>query len=318
MASVFDRVVTFIESTDKEFTQSYLMGSLNINQAVASLACRKLVEKGILSYRQNGRVKIYSHSKNGETHVQNETTGNVIQTLHVPVDVQFGMISHITNMVLDGTAPSFLLTGMAGIGKTYAVRKEIETRELVKDLDYRWVSGKASPLGLYSVLHDNRTGLVVFDDCDDVLKQPGALAILKSALDLYKVRTISWPSKTVKDAGMDESFEFTGQVIFISNLDFSRIADALTSRTFKVDVNLTPEQVIEKIKMIIHDITPNGLVMSMEYKHDALSALIELKDEILAIGKNLDLRAFEKVCLLRQSAGPDNWDIVKKMIKYQI
>lgn len=337
-----DPVIDLINKTGGEFTINDIVDRMDVSRFTVGRAIDILLEKNNIEHVRGGRPKVYRNvndipeptvvssdpvhveptedsDKKIPSHYDHKDIPVIPPDQLIPVKDQFKMIEHITGMVLDGIAPSFLLTGMAGVGKTYAVRQEVLARDLQKDIDYQWLSGCASPLGLFRVLHDNRDGIVIFDDCDDVLKKPGSINILKSALDLYKTRVISWPSKTVADAGMDEHFEFTGQVIFISNLQFARIADALTSRAFKVDVHLTPDQVIEKIYMIIEDITPNGQVMPLEYKMDALEAFVDLKDEIIGLGKNIDIRAFEKACLLRQSVGDSGaWNDVKKMVKYQI
>ena len=326
----FNRAVSHIQEISGEFTIQDIAQILDISDGPVHKACAYLKEKGVLKARSNGkrgRGMIYSVLNTSiviETAVEEVATTDpmagpvTFQPVYIPVREQFEMIDHITGMVIDGTAPAFLLTGMAGIGKTWTVRNQLEEYGMKQNLDYKWISGKASSMGLYEVLQKNPTGMNVFDDCDDVLKDSGALNILKTALDLKQTKTISWPGQGTKRAKLEPEFEFSGQVIFISNLNFADLADALTSRTFKVDVQLTPEQVIEKIQLIIKEITPNGLSMSMEYKEDALEALISLKDDILALGKNLDIRAFEKACLLRQSAGDSGWGAVKEMIKYQI
>lgn len=337
-----DLIAEYCRNHGGEFTYQTVAEATNVSDSCASTHLNALVASGELLYRKESWTKLYCHTGTLDTEAPpvvapvvapivnqpvkvkkvkkvKKVIEPVVETRLISVTKQFEMISHIAGMVMDGVAPSFLLTGMAGVGKTYAVREELEARGLQKGVDYQWVSGKASPLGLFETLHNNREGIVIFDDCDDVLKIPGAIGILKSALDLYKTRVISWPSKCVSDRGLDEHFEFSGQVIFISNIDFSKLADALTSRAFKVDVYLTPDQVIEKLHMIIGDITPNGINMRMDYKQDALDAIVDLKDEILKLGKRLDIRAFEKACLLRQSAGDTGeWDHIKTMIQDQI
>jgi len=321
-------VLSLITETGGEFTVQDIADRAAVSYTTAIRAVQMSVDKGVVSYLRGNRPKIYRNENPSNPYQEILEISNKSKktkkikiekpVIQIPVQEQFEMIEHITGMVIDGTAPSFLLTGKSGVGKTWTVRKQLEEYGLVKDVDYKWISGRASPMGLYEVLHNNPAGMNIFDDCDDVLKDSGSISILKSALDLYKTRIISWPGQGTKRAELEPSFEFTGQVIFISNLDFSKVADALTSRAFKVDVQLTPEQVIEKIKIIIENVTPNGLAMSLKYKQDALEALIELKDDILAMGKNLDIRAFEKACLLRQSAGENGWKSVKSMIKHQI
>ena len=331
MAKVRDRIVNFVESNGKEFTVEGLANRLDISKQSVYNICNSLSDAGALSFRKDGRLKIFrkvdgvviekpvEKSIEPIDYIEPASIVPTVEPLIIPVQDQMDMIAHIAGMVIDGTAPSFLLTGMAGVGKTFEILKALQARGLKRGEDYKWISGKAAPMGVYRSLHDNRNSKIIFDDCDDVIKTKGCDGILKSVLDLKKVRTVSWPSKAIDDAGLEESFEFTGGIIFISNLPFTSIGGALSSRSFKVDVFLTPDQVIEKIKLIIHDIEPNGVPMDMEFKEDALETLIEIKDEVLALGKPLDLRAFEKACLLRESAEETgNWGRIRKMVKYQI
>ena len=53
------------------------------------------------------------------------------------------------------------------------------------------------------------------------------LNIIKSALDTYEKRTISWMAKMNKNDEYPQQFEFTGRIIIISKKsDFNGIASA--------------------------------------------------------------------------------------------
>ena len=67
--------------------------------------------------------------------------------------------------------------------------------------------------------------MLVFDDCDSILLDDISLNLLKGALDSGKKRKISWLSeyRALKEAGIPDSFNFHGSVIFITNLKFDKM-----------------------------------------------------------------------------------------------
>ena len=99
------------------------------------------------------------------------------------------------------------------------------------------IKGYSTPKGLYRTLFENRNGVIVFDDCDSVLRDPVSLNLLKGALDSYERRIISWRAD-IRDEDLPTSFEFRGRVIFISNLGSNQIDQAIISRSMAVDLKI--------------------------------------------------------------------------------
>ena len=58
-------------------------------------------------------------------------------------------LSQAVEMVAHGTAPSLIVVGQPGLGKTYEVTRTLQAMELERDLDYFHVKGYASARGLY-------------------------------------------------------------------------------------------------------------------------------------------------------------------------
>ena len=104
--------------------------------------------------------------------------------------------------------------------------------------DYAVIKGFSTPKAMYRALFENQDKLVIFDDCDSILKDLTALNILKADLDSYGKRTISWLTERESE-DLPTSFEFKGQVLFISNLPLDRMNSAIMSRAFTVDVSMT-------------------------------------------------------------------------------
>ena len=149
---------------------------------------------------------------------------------------------------------------------------------------------------------------LVLDDCDDVFKDITSQNLLKAALDSDEPRELSWSSrntvpidqsldKGVIDnieqgieqailAGGDEegkmpklpsTFRFKGRVIFISNLPHDKIPQPVISRSLLIDVTLTDNEMLERMKGVIGVIAKDTGVSEMEAE-SVLNRLIELAD----------------------------------------
>ncbi|MFK5951240.1 MAG: hypothetical protein QM500_20990, partial [Methylococcales bacterium] len=129
--------------------------------------------------------------------------------------------------------------------------------------------------------------LIIFDDCDSVLKDATSLNILKGALDNYDERVISWLSKGFISDDLPDSFKFTGRVIFISNLALTKIDGAVRSRTLSVDLSMTLQDKIDRMRAIIKNIEPD---YSLEVKTKVLNYLDDNKEK----AKEFNMRTFEK------------------------
>ena len=119
---------------------------------------------------------------------------------------------------------------------------------LVESTDFVHFKGRATAAGLFVTLYDNSDKIVVLDDCDSVFKDDDAVNILKGALDSYDTRKISYlTTKPLKDefgSHLPRSFEFTGKIIFISNISQSKLDEAIRSRSFVSDIDLTKKQML--------------------------------------------------------------------------
>lgn len=236
------------------------------------------------------------------------------------INERFGFVEKLVNMVSSGVQPSAVITGQGGLGKTYTVMKTLEKSGI---LDYNEVIRKAAvgssinmakvfvtikgystPKGLYRTLFENNKSVIVFDDCDSILKDPVALNLLKGALDSYGKRIISWNAESFgKDDDLPRTFEFTGKVIFISNMDQNNIDQAIRSRSMMIDLSMTDDQKIDRMEHIAatDEFMPE---YEAEHKSDALKLIRELKDEC----KEISLRTLISVTKIR-SANKDWKDL---------
>lgn len=210
----------------------------------------------------------------------------------LPVKDRFDYIQDLVHMVAKKVSPSILLTGTSGVGKSHLVQKTLAEAGMEKDKDYYVCKGHSSPLGLYQLLHDHRDDLIVFDDCDSVLRDDLSANLLKAALDSYDTRVIHWHSNKAEQMELESCFEFTGQVIFISNLSANKIDDAIRTRAFCYNLHLSPDEVHGYMKHIIADICPN---VGLDMKKEVLDYLYQFRN----VWNNYNLRTLIQAIRIR-------------------
>lgn len=238
-----------------------------------------------------------------------------VQESRFTINERFGFVTDMVAMLANGAQSSVVVTGPGGLGKSYTVTQALtacgfKDVSLLEDFavgtvlktakTFRVIKGYSTPKGLYRTLYENKDGVIVFDDCDSVLKDPVSLNLLKGALDSYSRRIISWRAD-IRDEDLPTSFEFKGRVVFISNLSSSNIDQAIITRSMAVDLSMTNKQKIERMKHLLD----SGEFMpefDKTIKADAMSLIERLQDSV----KELSLRTLIQVTKIRQSAGK-NW-----------
>jgi len=225
----------------------------------------------------------------------------------------FNNLERLTKMVGKGIQPSLVITGSAGTGKTFLVKDTLTKMGLTESNEFVHFKGRATAAGLFVTLYDNCDKIIVLDDCDSVFKDPDAVNMLKAALDSYDTRNISYiTSKPLKDqfgTHLPRSFEFTGKIIFISNLDQSTLDEAIRSRSFVSDISMTTEQMFMRIE---------GLMEKMEdkiptkAKQQAMTIMKELHEKYDGISVNL--RSFIKAARICAMGFENAKDMVAEQI----
>jgi hypothetical protein len=226
------------------------------------------------------------------------------------INERFGFVEKLVNMVASGVQPSAVITGEGGLGKTYTVTKTLEANGYkdISDLAdfqvgtiintrkcFTMVKGYSTAKGLYRTLFENNKSIIVFDDCDAVLKDPVALNLLKGALDSYGKRIISW-NADMRDDDLPRSFNFEGRVIFISNMDQDRIDQAIRSRSMMIDLSMSATQKIDRMEFIAKsdEFMPE---FELSHKMDALGLIREVAND----AKEISLRTLISVTKIRAS-----------------
>jgi hypothetical protein len=246
-----------------------------------------------------------------------------MQESRFSINQRFGFVCDMVKMLAAGNQASVIVSGPGGLGKTFNVVKTLVASGL-KDIShlaefevganinikkaFKVVKGYATPKGLYRTLYENRESVLVFDDCDSVLKDPVSLSLLKGALDSYEKRIISWRAD-MKDEDLPLSFEFKGRVVFISNLPSNALDQAIISRSLAVDLSMTNQQKVDRMRWLLEqsDFMPE---VATKIKLEAITLIESIKDK----AKELTLRTLVQATNIRQNGGA-NW---KDLAEYAI
>lgn len=243
------------------------------------------------------------------------------KAIDFPINQRFEFVGKIVNMIANRITPSVVITGEGGLGKTHTVIESLEraglrnVTDLIADVDigtvttdetmFVVVKGYSTAKGLFKLLFEHRNATIVFDDCDSILKDPDALNLLKGALDSYDKRYITW-NTSFSDDNLPSMFQFTGGVIFVSNLTQDKINQAIRSRSMCIDLSMTVDQKIDRMDYIVNrdNFLPN---VPSVMKFEAFEFLKTNRNE----AREINLRTLINVAKIRQ-AGDKDWEQLAK------
>ena len=215
---------------------------------------------------------------------------------------KFDQTSALVKLVADGKASGLLLAGQPGIGKSRIVINTLASTGMIRGLSYMHRKGYASPLGFYQLLYRNPDILSVLDDYDKILRDRIGIDMLKAVLDHDKQRTLSYDSTSLDSKGMKRSFDYTGQLIFISNQRLENIDEAVYSRCLKRDLVLDPDEILARMYDLIYVMEPET---DIEIKLEVIQFLNDQRD-VLYETDRFNLRVFSNAIDLH-STGRNDW-----------
>lgn len=284
--------------------------SISFDKASGKYSCD--IKGNIFKTGKRDYVEYMYRKITGVKKTYDEIAGTVkeVKSDRFCINQRFSFVEKLISMVASGVQPSAVITGQGGLGKTYTVMKTLVNAGYVDgstlaDFEvgaavnrsklFVTVKGYSTAKGLFRTLYENNGSVIVFDDCDSVLKDPVALNLLKGALDSYGKRVISW-NADMKDEDLPRSFDFTGKVVFISNKAQNDIDQAIRSRSMMIDLAMTLDQKIDRMEFIAksEEFMPE---YSIEVKTDAMSLIKALKNDC----KEISLRTLISVSKIRAS-----------------
>lgn len=172
---------------------------------------------------------------------------------------QLDSLKTAMKLLMSNATNSIYLAGRGGTGKTQNVEDELHAAGKTDGDGFFKVTGSASTAGIYRILFQHRKEILLFDDSDGAFLDVDSRNLFKAASDTKKIRKISWQKggKSYVDpddydweneGDQDElprSFEFTGKIIGISNLQLNKLDPdgALRTRGYIINVDPTNEEI---------------------------------------------------------------------------
>jgi hypothetical protein len=265
-------------------------------------------------FRNDGQPR-QKRDGSGPVNMKITAPTNQVVPSRFSINQRFGFVTDMVDMVAQGDQASVIICGPGGLGKSHTVMTALKNKgfadiTLPDDFaegdrinsrkSYTVVKGYSTAKGLYRTLFENQDGVIVFDDCDSVLKDPVSVSLLKSALDSYSRRIITWRAD-FKDEELPNSFLFKGRVVFISNMSSQAMDQAIITRSLCVDLSMTTEQKVERMQHLIgnEDFMPE---YDARHKREAMQLIASVQDRV----KELSLRTLIQCTKIRK-ANTRNW-----------
>lgn len=224
---------------------------------------------------------------------------------------EFGEVE-CTCIKVDHPRALFVIDDYVCTHNTHNVEKALAETGRTDGNGYFKNTGSASPVGIYILLYEHRDEIILFDDSDGALADQDGRNLLKAATDTKKVRKLAWTKKSssfVNPDDIDEDnpkegvypkwFEFTGRVIFISNLPINKLDPdgALRTRALMINIDPTDMELVEFFYKICDTIElDDGLELTHDHR-------IEVIDEIKKSAKDLSIRKLVRSLNIRASMG---------------
>lgn len=246
--------------------------------------------------------------------VQNETDDEIASRLAE----RFSILEVLTNAAVKGEARALVVSGPAGLGKSYTVEKALESWD-PEQINHTIVKGYVKTTGLYKLLYQYRNAgqVLVFDDADTIFYDDNSLNLLKAVCDTTERRVVSYLAETnmVDEESAERiprSFAFEGTIVFITNLDFDSLIErghklaphlqALVSRSHYIDLAMkTRRDYMVRIRQVVSAgmLKAQGLTPSQE--KEVLDFLNAKQDRL----REMSLRMALKIGALVKMGG--NW-----------
>lgn len=208
-------------------------------------------------------------------------------TVYSDPKLVFQDIEDMVKVVAKGKTKSLVICGDAGVGKTFHVTKAVEEVLGKESPNFVVHKGmKASPRAFYKDMFMDAEKCVILDEADPILNNEDIIIMLKSALDTSGTPSFEYLTGTARVTGnqaevraecdsireeilagamptfsmngkvgqnaviLPSKFYFDGSMIFISNLPYDKIDDAVKSRSLFIDVHLCAKDTFNRMKSI--------------------------------------------------------------------
>lgn len=259
-------------------------------------------------------------SVNLDAPVSIETDAEIAEKLND----RFSILEMMTKAAVNGDARAVIVSGPAGLGKSYTVEQELAAWD-PNETNHTIIKGFVRATGLYKTLYNYREAgqVIVFDDSDSIFFDDVALNLLKAVCDTSEKRRVSWLTEGVmidEDSGerVPRGFEFNGTIVFITNYDFDAMIDkghklaphlqALMSRAHYIDLAMkTRRDYVVRIKQVLDQ----GLLSKSGLSEDQVKEVVDFIDSNTDRLRELSLRMALKLGAIRKLGG--SWQKVARV-----
>ena len=234
-------------------------------------------------------------------------------SIRLRISERFEVLNEMTSAVANGFARAFIVSGPAGLGKSYEIEKGLRQYVGVDKLTF--IKGHVSPMGLYKLLYENchKGQVLVFDDADSIFDNELSLNLLKGACDTTEVRNISWNSSSAEREEMPREFVYDGTIVYITNKDFdaeiekgTKLAPhfgAMISRAHYLELAMRNRRdYLVRIKMVVE----SGMLKSMGFNKNEEIQIMDFVETNLDVMREASLRFVVKLAGIFKS-NPNGW-----------
>ena len=249
----------------------------------------------------------------GNVQMQMPVTQETDEEIEDKLNERFGILKTITKAAVEGQVPALIVSGPAGLSKSYTVEKVLEEWDPT-ETRYTIIKGYVRATGLFKALYQNRLKgqVLVFDDADSIFFDDTSLNFLKAVLDSTERRRVSYLSeyKMYDEENatiIPSTFEFEGTCIFVTNYDFDAMIarghklaphlQALVSRAHYVDLAMkTRRDYLIRIRQVIDEGLFAEKSMSKKEINDVMAFIETHVDRV----RELSLRTALKIGAIRK------------------
>jgi len=261
-----------------------------------------------------------------EVRVPQDSTLTDVEIERISYEDQLEDLTTSIGLLLAGASHGLFITGRGGTGKSVTVKQALNNNGLQEGDGYVKLKTTATTVGIYQLLYKYRDSVLLFDDSDSIFTDQATRNIFKAATESgSEKRMLMWDKKSSDivdsdiydeddpefDSKYPNRYEFTGKIIFISNLEMDKVDPdgALRTRGNIFNISATNEEIYEKAAKIIMFIP-----LRVNYNLDKPKRLEIL--EAFAAKKRMvdtaDLRTFERAlndsaAILLQGGDDSKW-----------
>lgn len=219
----------------------------------------------------------------------------------------FSVLSSMARMVAEGNSRGLVVTGAAGVGKTYTILEMLKHiyRDYPEDEPgYRVLGGEVSDLHVYLSLYlcKNPGSVLLLDDVN-IFDTEGKMNMFKHALDTTE-GVVGWhkQSKVLAEANIPNSFQYRGGIIFVSNVNFDdyrgvkvkKHLSALESRCHHMHLEIdTTRDKLLRIRQLVNDGMLDRFNMSMEREDEIVEYIEQHREDFNELSLRTVLKAAE-------------------------